>query len=117
MGNATDSFSQSLKGTFTRIIAVDCYWMRSQHKNLARTMEWFLAPGGRVWCVSGFHTGRAIVADFFKTALENGFEVERIFERDVVSRDEEAGKFGGNGLPSGRARALVIGSGGVSLRF
>ncbi|KAJ5875738.1 uncharacterized protein N7473_013085 [Penicillium subrubescens] len=91
-GTVTDSFSQSHKGTFTRIIAADCYWMRSQHKNLARTMEWFLAPGGRVWCVSGFHTGRAIVADFFKTALENGFEVERIFERDLVSRDKEGGE-------------------------
>jgi predicted nicotinamide N-methyase len=91
-GILTDSFSQSHKGTFTRIIAADCYWMRSQHENLARTMQWFLAPGGRVWCVSGFHTGRAIVADFFETALENGFEIERIFERDLVSKDEKGGE-------------------------
>ncbi|KAJ5449476.1 uncharacterized protein N7458_005925 [Penicillium daleae] len=55
-------------------------------------MQWFLAPGGRVWCVAGFHTGRAIVAAFFETALEDGFEIERIFERDLVSRDEEDGE-------------------------
>lgn len=88
-GTLTDSFSRSHKGAFTRIIAADCYWMRSQHENLARTMQWFLAPGGRVWCVAGFHTGRAIVAGFFETAVENGFEIERIFERDLVSRNEQ----------------------------
>lgn len=55
-------------------------------------MQWFLAPGGRVWCVAGFHTGRAIVAGFFETALENGLEIERIFERDLVSRDEQGGE-------------------------
>ena len=66
--------------------------MRSQHENLARTMQWFLAPGGRVWCVAGFHTGRAVVAGFFETALENGLEIERIFERDLSSRDEQGGE-------------------------
>ncbi|CAI7580824.1 unnamed protein product [Penicillium pancosmium] len=99
-GNITDSFSQSYRGTFTRIIAADCYWMRSQHENLARTMQWFLAPGGRVWCVAGFHTGRAIVAGFFETALENGFEIERIFERDLVSRDKEGGEIRREWVPS-----------------
>ncbi|KAJ5675715.1 hypothetical protein N7462_008612 [Penicillium macrosclerotiorum] len=88
-GTLTDSFSQSHRGAFTRVIAADCFWMRSQHENLARTMQWFLAPGGRVWCVGSFHTGRAIVAGFFETALENGFEMEQIFERDLVDRDEQ----------------------------
>lgn len=88
-GTLTDSFSQSYRGTFTRVIAADCYWMPSQHENLAQTMQWFLAPGGRVWCVAAFHTGRAIVAGFFEIALENGLEIERIFERDIVSSDEE----------------------------
>ncbi|KAJ5369346.1 uncharacterized protein N7496_009106 [Penicillium cataractarum] len=91
-GNVTDSFSQSYRGSFTRIIAADCYWMRSQHENLVRTIQWFLAPAGRVWCVAGFHTGRAIVAGFFETALKNGFEIEQIFERDLISRDEEGGE-------------------------
>lgn len=58
--------------------------MRSQHENLARTMQWFLAPGGKVWVVAGLHTGRAIVAGFFETVLACGFEIEMIFERDLV---------------------------------
>ncbi|KAJ5239436.1 hypothetical protein N7468_004055 [Penicillium chermesinum] len=77
------------KGAFTRIVAADCFWMRSQHENLARTMQWFLAPGGKVWVVVGFHTGRPIVAGFFEIALANGFEIELIFERDLVSRTED----------------------------
>lgn len=60
--------------------------MRSAHENLARSMEWFLAPGGKVWVVAGFHTARAIVAGFFETVVEFGLEVERIFERDTVCR-------------------------------
>lgn len=62
--------------------------MRSQHENLVRTMQWFLAPGGKVWVVAGFHTGRAIVAGFFETAVQNGFEIERIFERDLMAKTE-----------------------------
>ncbi|EPS28915.1 hypothetical protein PDE_03861 [Penicillium oxalicum 114-2] len=91
-GNMADTFSESYKGKFTRIVAADCYWMRAQHENLVRTMDWFLALGGKVWCVAGFHTGRAIVAGFFETALANGFEIERIFEKDLVSRDEHGGE-------------------------
>lgn len=82
-------FAQKHKGAFTRIIAADCYWIRAQHENLVRTMKWFLAPGGKVWVVAGFHTGRAIVAGFFQTAMENGFEIERIFERDLMAKMED----------------------------
>ncbi|KAF7716647.1 Uncharacterized protein PECH_008216 [Penicillium ucsense] len=91
-GKLDDAFADSYRGKFTRIIAADCYWMRAQHENLVRTMEWFLAPGGKVWCVAGFHTGRAIVASFFETASRNGFEIERIFEKDLVSRNEDGGE-------------------------
>ncbi|KAJ5095735.1 hypothetical protein NUU61_005091 [Penicillium alfredii] len=87
-GVLDDSFSQSKRGTFTRIIAADCFWMREQHANLAQTLQWFLAPGGKVLVVAGFHTGRAIVAGFFETVVENGFEIERIYERDLVERME-----------------------------
>lgn len=88
-GVLNDSFSLKNKGTFTRIIAADCYWMQGQHENIARTMQWFLAPGGHVWVVAGFHTGRKIIADFFETAIKNGFKIDRIFERDVISRNED----------------------------
>ncbi|RHZ68132.1 putative nicotinamide N-methyltransferase [Aspergillus thermomutatus] len=88
-GVLDDSFALRNKGAFTRIIAADCYWMRSQHENLVRTMLWFLAPGGRIWVVAGFHTGRAIVAGFFETAVQNGLEIERIHERDLNSATAE----------------------------
>ncbi|PYH95540.1 hypothetical protein BO71DRAFT_428928 [Aspergillus ellipticus CBS 707.79] len=87
-----DSWAVQNKGSFTRIIAADCYWMRSQHENLVRTMRWFLAPGGRVWAVTCFHTGRAIVTGFFETALQMGFEIERIYERDLHSSREDGGE-------------------------
>lgn len=40
---------------------------------------------GRVWVVAGFHTGRAIVASFFETAVQLGLEIETIYERDLNS--------------------------------
>ncbi|EAW11507.1 putative nicotinamide N-methyltransferase [Aspergillus clavatus NRRL 1] len=88
-GVLDDPFALQNKGAFTRIIAADCYWMPSQHENLVRTMLWFLAPGGRVWVVAGFHTGRTIVAGFFETAVKNGLEIERIHERDLNSTTED----------------------------
>ncbi|CAG8277012.1 unnamed protein product [Penicillium olsonii] len=98
-GVLDDSFSTQNKGAFSRIVAADCFWMRSQHENLARTMQWFLSPGGKVWVVAGFHTGRTIVAGFFETALENGFIVERIFERDLVERLEDGGEIRRDWVP------------------
>lgn len=64
--------------------------MAGQHENLVRTMQWFLdeSPSSRVWVVAGFHTGRAIVAGFFETAVRLGFEIERIFERDLNASAE-----------------------------
>ncbi|OJJ03548.1 hypothetical protein ASPVEDRAFT_134055 [Aspergillus versicolor CBS 583.65] len=85
----SDPWAVSNKGLYTRIIAADCYWMSSQHKNLVRTMKWFLAPTGKVCVVAGFHTGRAIVAEFFQTAVKMGLEVEKIYERDLNSSLEE----------------------------
>ncbi|KAE8145157.1 hypothetical protein BDV25DRAFT_76018 [Aspergillus avenaceus] len=85
----SDPWAVEKKGTFTRIIAADCYWMPSQHENLVRTMTWFLSPGGKVWVVAGFHTGRAIVAGFFETAVELGLEIEQIYERDLIMQAED----------------------------
>lgn len=98
-GVLDDPFSQQNRGAFTRIIAADCYWMRAQHENLTRTMQWFLAPGGQVCVVAGFHTGRAIIADFFETALKNGFKIESIFERDIVAQNENGREIRREWLP------------------
>ncbi|KAG5287720.1 nicotinamide N-methyltransferase [Histoplasma capsulatum G186AR] len=97
------------QGSYTRIIAADCLWMRDQHENLIRSLLWFLAPpsppsppslpdgdgsngaarGGVAWVVAGFHTGREIVASFFETAVAMGLLVEQIWERDVNATSEE----------------------------
>ncbi|KAN0068826.1 hypothetical protein V8E54_012995 [Elaphomyces granulatus] len=105
-GALGDAFSRQNRGRFTRIIAADCLWMKSQHENLVRTMLWFLTPNsttsdgnvegsfqidGRVWIVAGFHTGRAVIASFFETAVQMGLEIEDIYERDL-NAGEEAGE-------------------------
>ncbi|OJJ96911.1 hypothetical protein ASPACDRAFT_81086 [Aspergillus aculeatus ATCC 16872] len=82
---ASDSWAMANRGRFTRIIAADCLWMELQHKNLAQTMKWFLAPEGRIWLVAGLHTGRPVVVKFLKTAMEMGLEVDTIYERDQTT--------------------------------
>lgn len=69
---------------FTRILAADCYWMPSEHRNLVRSMLHFLTldPAGRVLAVAGFHTGRAKLAAFLECAVEEGLEIEDIYEED-----------------------------------
>jgi hypothetical protein len=98
-GVLTDPFSTANKGTFSRIIAADCFWMPEQHENLTRTIQWFLSPGGKVWVVAGFHTGRPIVAQFFETVIRGGFVIERIFERDTVERLEDGGEIRREWMP------------------
>ncbi|KAL1971081.1 hypothetical protein VTN77DRAFT_32 [Rasamsonia byssochlamydoides] len=117
-GVLTDSFAKENRGRFSRIIAADCLWMKSQHENLVNTLLWFLTPaaaaaaaaatngqeqeqepkddeGGKVWIVAGFHTGRAIVASFFETAQRMGLEIEDIYERDLNASEAEEKEGGG----------------------
>jgi len=91
-GVMTDSFAQENKGHFSRIIAADCYWMPEQHYNLCKTLQWFLAPGGKVWVFSQPHTGRAILASFFEIAVKKGLVIDQIWERDLISKDENGGE-------------------------
>lgn len=49
-------------------------------------MLYFLAdvPTARIYCIAGFHTGRAKVVPFFEeTVPQHGLEVEEIFEMDA----------------------------------
>ncbi|KAH8692916.1 putative nicotinamide N-methyltransferase [Talaromyces proteolyticus] len=91
-GVLDDEFALANKGRFSRIIAADCLWMLAQHANLAKTLLWFLSDGGRVWVVAGFHTGRAVVANFFETAVALGLAIERIYERDLNADAGEEGR-------------------------
>ena len=69
---------------YTRIIAADTYWIASQHVHLARSMLHFLSHDekARVLTIAGFHTGRKIVERWFRTAEEEGLEVEEAWEED-----------------------------------
>lgn len=86
-----DSFVQRHKGSFDVILVADCLWMPWQHEALMQSIAWFLAPGGKAWVVSGFHTGREKMSRFYNPKLltEQGMEVESIVERDPEGRERE----------------------------
>ena len=44
---------------------------------------------GRVFIVAGFHTGRARLASFFDIAVEEGLQIEEIYEEDVEGKRRE----------------------------
>jgi len=111
-GLLDNDFSQKYTNNFTRIIAADCLWMPHEHQALARSMHHFLSKEhrARVWVVAGFHTGRARLAPFFDVVVEEGLEVENIWERDVngVRREWTRERDGGREDVTGRKRWLVI---------
>ncbi|KAK4554940.1 hypothetical protein LTR86_008088 [Recurvomyces mirabilis] len=111
-GDFSTSFAQSNKQHFTTILAADCLWMRHQHLNLIHSMLHFLTldPAGRIFVLAGFHTGRAKLAAFFETAVEQGLRVEEIYEEDAdgARREWQAERDGGREDPTGRKRWLVI---------
>jgi hypothetical protein len=45
------------------------------------------SPDARIFCIAGFHTGRAKLAPFFaETVPKFGLEIEDIFEMDAEGR-------------------------------
>ena len=111
-GELTTPFARSHTHSCTRIIAADCYWMSGQHEGLVQSMLHFLTVGtdGRVFVVSGFHTGRAKLANFFVVAGVEGLEIEEIYEEDVGGsrRTWEPERDGGREDVMERKRWLVI---------
>lgn len=111
-GVLTDDFSSTYANTFSRIIAADCLWMPYEHRALAQSMFHFLSRDdeARVWIIAGFHTGRAKLVAFFDVVVEEGLEVESIWERDVDGHDREwkAERDGGKEDVTGRKRWLVV---------
>jgi nicotinamide N-methyltransferase len=83
-GGLDDEFASTHGAKFSRVLAADCFWMPWQHENLASSMLHFLSAdsSARVLAIAGFHTGRAKLAAFFDVALEQGLEVEEIYEED-----------------------------------
>jgi predicted nicotinamide N-methyase len=85
-GSTSTAFESSQAHAYTRILAADCLWMPWEHENLAKSMLHFLAdtPDARIYCIAGFHTGRAKVAPFFEEVVPaQGLEVEEIYEMDA----------------------------------
>jgi hypothetical protein len=93
-GSVTDPFALEKSNYFTKIIAADCLWMPSQHRNLAHSITHFLSKENSTACalvVAGFHTGRGIVADFFRQfSSSNGnnevsgqLNIAEIYESDM----------------------------------
>lgn len=85
-GSAETLFESTHANRYTCILAADCLWIPWEHDNLARSMLYFLAdvPTARIYCIAGFHTGRAKVVPFFEeTVPQHGLEVEEIFEMDA----------------------------------
>jgi hypothetical protein len=60
-----------------------------EHESLAHSMLHFLSDesSARIYCIAGFHTGRAKVALFFEEVVpEQGLEIEEIYEMDVTGQ-------------------------------
>jgi len=85
-GSTSTPFEAAHANRYTRILAADCLWMPWEHESLAKSMLHFLSddPSARIYCIAGFHTGRAKVAPFFEEVIsEQGLEIEEIYEMDV----------------------------------
>jgi len=111
-GVLTDDFATTYANGFTRVIAADTLWMPNEHRSLVKSMLHFLSrdDDARVWVIAGFHTGRAKLAPFFEVAVEEGLEVESIWERDVdgFERGWKRERDGGREDITGRKRWLVV---------
>lgn len=91
-GELSTPFATANAKQYTRVLAADCYWMAQEHENLARSMLHFLSrsPDATVFCIGGFHTGRAKIAAFFEEVIPgSGLEIEEIYEMDANGERRE----------------------------
>lgn len=92
-GSTADSFACDKSYHYTKIIVADCLWMRSQHRNLACSIAHFLAkecPQACALVIAGFHTGRQILADFFRQfqpTSENDGDREDLVIAEIYESD------------------------------
>lgn len=68
-----------------------------------------LAAESKVLAIAGFHTGRAKLAAFFDVAVEQGLEIEEIYEEDANGKRRPWAKErdGGRENPTERKKWLV----------
>lgn len=108
-GQTSDELCTSRAGAFDRIIAADCFWMESQHDNLAKSVKALLARDGELLVIAGFHTGRDKVVGFFDAAEKAGLVGIKITEKDVEGVEREWVRDRGQEDPVERKRWLAIG--------
>jgi EEF1A N-terminal glycine/lysine methyltransferase len=111
-GDLESAFAKKYANHFNRIIAADCFWMPSQHFNLVHSMLHLLKKdvSSRILAIGGFHTGRSKLAGFFDIAIEEGLEVDEIFEEDIEGTRREwlRERDGGREDVTARKRWLVV---------
>ena len=63
--------------------------MDGEHESLAQSMQHFLSPSisAQIWVTAGFHTGRIKVVAFFDIMNRKGFELDRVWEQDVMGHE------------------------------
>ncbi|CUS12831.1 unnamed protein product [Tuber aestivum] len=108
-GQTDDELCTGRAGAFDRIVAADCFWMESQHENLAKSVKALLARDGEFLAIAGFHTGRDKVAGFFDAAERAGLVSVKITEKDVEGVGREWVRDRGQEDPVERKRWLAIG--------
>jgi predicted nicotinamide N-methyase len=109
-GDLSDDLCSTHPGTFSRVIAADCFWMDKQHDNLSRSIVHLMARDGILLAIAGFHTGRAKVAAFFESVERAGLELlGPIMEKDIVGNHRSWERDRGIEDPVDRKRWLVIG--------
>lgn len=111
-GDCTSPVAKANASSFDRILAADCYWMPHEHENLVKSMLWLMAntPDARIFVVSGFHTGRAKLANFFDEAVAGGLSIDEIYEEDADGNRRAWAKErdGGTENVTERKRWLVV---------
>ncbi|KAF1999734.1 hypothetical protein P154DRAFT_436327 [Amniculicola lignicola CBS 123094] len=112
-GELNTEFAIANAHRYTRILSADCLWMTWEHDNLAQSMLHFLSESSeaRIYCIAGFHTGRARMAPFFEeTVPESGLEIEDIIEMnaDGERREWKKERDGGTENIGERKKWLVV---------
>jgi predicted nicotinamide N-methyase len=75
--------------TFSRIITADCFWISDRHEDLVRSLCRLLerSTTSRIFFVAGLHTGRSVIANFFRVAASQGLTPgeDGITEHNVIN--------------------------------
>jgi nicotinamide N-methyltransferase len=93
---------------FDVVLGADVLWERFAHRDLLKTLGRVLARRGVMHLISGLHTGRAVLDQFFRLADASGFELSGIDgEREVYEWRHAQSTAGEEGDTSGDVGTVV----------